>query len=117
MELKFRTWDEATQSFIYSDQIAGGMWRYFKTLEDREIRHFMSEQYIGKTDVNGKDIYKGDIVRLLSVTPPKDTKLPQLYQKVVEWNDKTCGWNIRPSRQNHKGYMVIGNIHENKEAQ
>lgn len=115
MELKFRAYDEVTQEFIYSDQIAGGMWRYFKTLEDRGIRHFMSEQYIGIKDVNGQGIYQGDKVRLLSQNI-QETKQLQLYNKVVEWNNKTCGWNIRPIRKNHKGYLIIGNIHENKET-
>jgi hypothetical protein len=116
MELKFRAYDEVTESFIYSDQITGGMWRYFKTLEDRGIRHFQSEQYIGKTDIHGKEIYKGDMVQLVSQQVIR-TKRPYLYDKVVDWNDKTCGWNIRPIRKNHKGYLIIGNIHENKEAQ
>jgi hypothetical protein len=111
MELKFRAWDEIKQEFIYSDQIAGGMWRYFKTLEDRGIRHFMSEQYIGIDDINGTAIYKGDKVRLASQIAVQ-TKLPQLYDKIVEWNPKTCGWNIRPMRKNHKGYLIVGNIHE-----
>lgn len=115
MELRFRAYDEVTQGFIYSDQIAGGMWRYFKTLEDRGIRHFMSEQYIGITDINNKEIYRGDKVRLLSQNV-HETKLPQLYNKIVEWNGKTAGWNVRPSRKNHKGYLIIGNIHETKEV-
>lgn len=114
MELKFRAYDETTQSFIYSDQIAGGMWRYFKTLEDRGMRHFQSEQFIGICDINNKEIYKGDKVMLLSQIVSQ-TEMPERYHKVVEWNDKTCGWNIRPMRKNHKGYLIIGNIHENKE--
>jgi hypothetical protein len=114
VELKFRVWDEITQSFIYSDQIAGGLWKFFKTLEDEGIRHFMSEQYIGIDDINNKGIYRGDKVRLVSQITVK-TALLQIYDKIVEWNPKTCGWNIRPSRKNHKGYLMIGNIHENKE--
>ena len=113
MELKFRAWDEVTEEFIYSDQIAGGMWRFFKTLIDRGIRHYQAELYTGKQDINSKDIYQGDKVTLLSAPPPKETKLPQLYVKTVEWNNKTCGFNIRPAKPNHKGYLIVGNIHEN----
>jgi len=114
MELKFRAWDEAKQEFIYSDQIAGGMWRFFKALEDRGIRHFQSEQYIGTNDINNKEIYRGDKVMLLCQIVAQ-TEMPEYYHKVVEWNNKTCGWNIRPIRKNHKGYLIIGNVHENKE--
>jgi len=59
-ELKFRAWDDVAGEFIYSEKVPGGLWRYFKLLEDRGIRHFESEQYIGIHDKNKVDIYEED---------------------------------------------------------
>ncbi len=112
-ELKFRAYDPATEEYIYSDKIAGGMWRYFKTLEDRGIRHFESEQYIGRVDSNNKEIYKGDILQL------NDDKL------IVEWCDKEAYFGLteipRIDRMNPiqtddwSMLTIIGNINQNPE--
>ena len=58
-ERKYRAWDEAAEVFILSDQIAGGMWRFWKTLEDRGIRHFEADDWTGL-----KNIYESDTVQL-----------------------------------------------------
>lgn len=117
MELKFRAYDEVTQSFIYSDQIAGGMWRYFKTLEDRGIRHFMSEQYIGAEDKNNKAVYKGDLLRDVN-------KFAGVIHEVY-FDDRSLCHRLRVNGEIQydktrpadwvKFMEIIGNIHENKD--
>jgi hypothetical protein len=117
MELKFRAWDEATESFIYSDQIAGGMWRYFKTLEDRGIRHFMSEQYIGAEDKNNKDIYRGDLLRGINKF---DGAIHEVY-----WDERSFSYRLRVNGEMQfdktrfidfvRFMEIVGNIHESKE--
>jgi hypothetical protein len=118
MELKFRAYDEATESFIYSDLIAGGMWRYFKTLEDRGIRHFESEQYIGAEDKNNKAVYRGDLLRDIN-------KFAGAIHEVY-WDDRTLCHRLRVNGEMQfdktrfvdfvRFMEIIGNIHESKEA-
>jgi len=62
-------------------------------------------QFTGLLDKNGKEVYEGDIVTILSNGYPKE----------VKWEPRYCGFNIRPNRRNAKGYEVIGNIYENPE--
>jgi len=63
MILKFRAWDSVQEIFIYSDKVSGGMWRFFKLLEDRGIRHFEAQPFINLPDKNDVEIYEGDIVK------------------------------------------------------
>jgi len=117
MELKFRAWDEAKQEFIYSDQIAGGMWRYFKTLEDRGIRHFESEQYIGAEDKNNKAVYRGDLLKDVN-------KFAGVIHEVY-FNERSLSYRLRVNGEMQfdktrfidfvRFMEIVGNIHENKE--
>jgi hypothetical protein len=59
------------------------------------------EQFINKTDKNGKDIYDKDILKLGEL----------VYQSY--WDTLTNGWNI--SRLNAELSKVIGNVTENPE--
>lgn len=108
MEMKFRAYDLATETFIYSEQIAGGMWRYFKMLEDRGIRHFESEMFICVQDMNGKDIYDGDIISF------KYNR--KLRQGKITWGNFGFwieGWGDRELfYPKDRAITVIGNIHQ-----
>uniref|UniRef100_A0A6M3LNF2 Putative YopX protein n=1 Tax=viral metagenome TaxID=1070528 RepID=A0A6M3LNF2_9ZZZZ len=83
-EIKFRAWDAVKQEFIYSDLIAGGMWRYFKTLEDRGIRHHESQQYTGVVNKQGKEIYNSDLLK---------DKLGNANE--VYWDGRTYSYRLR----------------------
>ena len=108
MEMKFRVYDPVTETFIYSEQVAGGLWRFFKTLEDRGIRHSESEMFIGKQDINGKDIYDGDNIEFLYNR--------KVHTGEIAWG--SFGFWIKGWGHNElyhieaKRVKVIGNIHQ-----
>jgi len=68
-------------------------------------------QSTGLKDLNGKEIYEGDIYLLLSQKKLCKTEAARRRcAKVVEWNEKTAGYNLSTDQ-----CEVTGNIFENPE--
>ncbi len=118
-EKKFRAWDKATETYLYSDTFPS-MWQFYKELENRGIRHFETEDYTGLKDKNGKEIYEEDIIK-------------DYYGKVmrIDWADcwarymlsydgEWCQYYLEDYHNNKvdhlaKSMEVIGNIRESPE--
>jgi hypothetical protein len=60
----------------------------------------------------GIPIFEADMIHLASQQIPKDPERRKWYIKTVEWNEDTCGFNIRPVKPNSKGYRVLGNKYQ-----
>lgn len=60
----------------------------------------------------GIPVFEGDRIIIMSMTLPKDPEKREKYIKTVEWNEKTCGFNITMAQPNGKGIRVIGNKYE-----
>ena len=75
-------------------------------------------QYIGKKDINGKKIFKGDIVIPNYVTPFGDmtNEIDEYRKGVVIYDAQRCQFLIQQFMDDRKNYIsqvtVIGNIHD-----
>ena len=77
-------------------------------------------QFTGLKDINGKEIYKGDIVSFDDCTSTESGYWEQSCIGVVEWCNETVSFEVT-NRLSAESYevldecVVIGNIYENPE--
>lgn len=98
-EIKFRTYDVLNRKMVSPDFLK------LPWLQRRDGLHLM--EYIGLKDINGKEIYEGDIV-----------KCDQSYRKwcglrKVEWYEPKLRWYPTHMTDPKCNVEVIGNIFEN----
>jgi len=112
--IKFRVWDKITNQYL--QELGIYYWHIPYSLDGEEITgeanlvglsellkhdNFVTQQYTGLNDKNGKEIYEGDIIHL---------KFGELNANlVVKW-DKYMGL-----KYHNGGWTSIGNIFENPE--
>lgn len=111
MMIKFRAWDNRYKEYIENVLVDWHGKVYFDdgvaTQDDLDIS---VEQFTGLKDVNGKEIYIGDIV--------KYRNLDEKYQYLkIRWLQQDCmadagGYRIDIVARRCE---VIGNVHENPE--
>lgn len=133
-KIKFRAWDKGNKIYLYNVQDAYDTLSGFVKYDDGEDaeydescfgdfcnnkRRYEVEQFTGLTDVNGKEIYEGDII----ITHPKyDDELPK--RGIVQYGSFRAGFSYEVRKGDHRSiwssnkyrtYEVIGNVHENPE--
>lgn len=115
--IKFRAWEDRGKEYIKDVLIGNDGKIYFDdgvaTQDDLDIS---VEQFTGLTDVNGKDIYVGDIIRTKA-------GLIQIVEQgilAIDREDIMSGFyanNLSDDKPHTFSYddEVIGNVHENPE--
>lgn len=115
-ELKFRGWNSKDKTMEMPSSFGGDieLVDYIEGMLCHNNDVIM--QYTGLKDINGKDIYEGDIVRV-TVNPNFSTRDRTKSKAVVKWLDRYAGfyiceeggvsWSFTPDIE------VLGNIYEN----
>ena len=120
-ELKFRAWDKDTAKYtdgvgeLYVDILEVGTKTY--RIEQMCPGRYTIELFTGLKDKNGKEIYEGDVVRV--VRSYGYGFLPKGAKAKIEFDEKELCYKLRGQGEFRltakKELEVIGNIHENPE--
>lgn len=107
-EIKFRFWNKSLRTMIPWESLSG------QILSFTFNSHLLPLQYTGLKDMNGNEIYEGDILRKDSFVRTIEWSAPQYVVKPVDrWS---IDHDIKPTPIYYSGYHeVIGNIYENPE--
>ncbi|WP_076656078.1 YopX family protein [Lactiplantibacillus plantarum] len=113
--IKFRAWDNEYKVIRDYDELKG------LTLDALDASDFNIEQFTGLKDVNGNDIYEGDIVQpVLSYTnskigkPFEVKKGNYVYGKWIAKDVSSKGFGVDGYYFSNE-IQTVGNVHENPE--
>ena len=102
--IKFRAWDNECKIIRDYDELKG------LTLDALDASDFKLEQFTGLKDVNGNDIYEGDILKATSRYLGIKNEIV-LVEECIPYIQTTKA----PYDEQLYDYRIIGNVHENAE--
>lgn len=121
-EIKFRAWDKELEKWANYSITDNRLEFYVQKIDrwriDQRGKRFILSEYTGKNDVNGEDIYEGDVIKAISFAR---------WIGVVEYSDenqafifddldkKYRGKSTVFMNQFDDGFEILGNIYENPE--
>jgi uncharacterized phage protein (TIGR01671 family) len=116
-EIKFKCINKCDNTFLDVWSISvNGDWVQFADqgylFNDDEVNEFELLQYTGLKDIDGEEIFEGDIVKHFSGLP-----------FLVVWYNQYCGWGLKNKNftcslldyEPSKHYKILGNIYQNPE--
>jgi len=104
-EIKFRAWHEGANEYPKVNKASDCL----RWLE--EGQPVIIEQYTGLKDMNGVEIYEGDIIAKPGWHYPISMTVEFGFHSDHSSYMFQLGWNLWED----EGYQVVGNIHENPE--
>ena len=133
-DIKLRFWDKENKSMVYQDNKCLYPFNIYKIicdsftnfefrlfiLKDNNLNQFeevesVKMQYTGLIDINGKEIYEGDILRHFKRHKDKLLKI-EVSPSYGVYAQENYNTKILIGKSNtHLYFEVIGNIYENSE--
>ena len=122
-EIKFRAWDSKNKKYAFTDFYLLGEVMLFDLLSMYSIEEhcdLLIEQFTGRKDNDGVDIYEGDIVEV------EWRDAMEKMNATVVWSKSGAGFDLRNKLigtlsisyaifSGDETFKVIGNIHNNPE--
>jgi len=117
-DIRFRAWDKATKSMV--DSTTHSSWKFYLLDGGSSIDQVWATkdlelmQFTGLKDMNGVEIYSGDIIRLY----PDEIGFSYLKEVVAAEDRPTLGFEGSGAilcEGNSSIMLVVGNIHQDKE--
>ena len=113
-EIKFRAWDKENKRMLYVSDInfCGEEISAYDREEYIGFNYIELMQFTGRQDINGKEVYEGDIVKCF------DNYYKMYYIGVVDFAD--CSFVIKNDACTYYRWQdyrveIVGNIYENPE--